>query len=140
MTEVEFHTGVSDKLSFACRLLRKAAAKGARVIVHADAHTSADLDRALWVFDPLSFVPHARAGSKAPLETPVWIVQRLDDAPHHEVLVNLSTEVAEGFERFGRLIEVVGRDEPDVSAGRRRWRHYGSRGYAIKHHNAGADS
>jgi DNA polymerase-3 subunit chi len=132
MTDVEFHTGVSDKLGFACRLLRKAAARGARVVVHADARGAAALDKLLWTFDPLAFVPHARAGSKAPAATPIWIVERLADAPHHAVLVNLHEDVAEGFETFERLIEVVGGDE--VEAGRRRWRHYGARGYRIVHH------
>jgi DNA polymerase-3 subunit chi len=134
MTDVEFHTGVADKLGFACRLLRKAAARGARVVVRADARGAAALDKLLWTFDPLAFVPHARAGSKASSATPIWIVERLADAPHHDVLVNLGGDVAEGFETFGRLIEVVGGDE--VEAGRRRWRHYGARGYRIVHHAA----
>jgi DNA polymerase-3 subunit chi len=132
VTEVEFHTGVPDKLGFACRLLRKAQAKGARVVVHADAVQGVALDRALWTFDPLAFVPHARVGTSAPAATPIWIVERLADAPHHEVLLNLADEVAAGFETFTRLIEVVATDGAD--AGRRRWRHYDSRGYSIVHH------
>jgi DNA polymerase-3 subunit chi len=135
MTEVEFHTGVGDKLGFACRLLRKAAARGARVVVHATGAEAATLDRLLWTFDPLAFVPHARAGrGAAPAATPIWIVERLADAPHHEVLLNLADGVAEGFETFGRLIEVVGAD--DAEAGRQRWRHYSARGYRIVHHSA----
>lgn len=134
MTEVEFHTGVADRLGFACRLLRKAHAKGARVVVHATAAQAPALDRALWTFDPLAFVPHARAGAKAPAATPIWIVERLADAPHHEVLLNLADEVADGFETFARLIEVV--DAGGADAGRRRWRHYAARGYPIVHHAA----
>ncbi len=133
MTEVEFHTGVADRLGFACRLLRKAASRGAKVVVHAaGADDAAALDRALWTFDALAFVPHARAGSRAPAATPIWIVERLADAPHHEVLLNLSPQVADGFETFARLIEVVGHD--DAAAGRARWRHYAARGYPIVHH------
>ena len=134
MTEVEFHTGVGDKLGFACRLLRKAAVKGARVVVHAEAPQAATLDRLLWTFDPLAFVPHARSGTSAPAATPIWIAERLDDAPHHEVLLNLADGVADGFETFARLIEVVGIDDAD--AGRRRWAHYKQRGYPIVHHQA----
>lgn len=136
MTDVEFHTGVGDRLGFACRLLRKAFARGARVVVHADAADGAALDRALWTFDDLAFIPHARAGSAAPKATPIWIVERLADAPHHDVLLNLAPVVADGFETFARLIEVVGHD--DAAAGRERWRHYASRGYPIVHHNAAA--
>lgn len=136
MTEIEFHTGVSDPLAFACRLLRKAHAKGARVVVHTgDAAQAAALDRVLWTFDPLAFVPHARAGGSAPEATPIWIVERLGDVPHHDVLLNLADDVAEGFETFARLIEVVGADAAE--AGRRRWRHYSARGYPVVHHDAG---
>lgn len=141
MTEIEFHSGLDDPLGFCCRLLRKATGQGARVIVHADAEQAERLDRLLWVFDPLSFVPHARVdaarGAPAPAETPVWIVQRLSDAPHHEVLVNVAPDVAPGFESFARLIELVGTAPDDVDAGRRRWRHYGARGYALRHHGGG---
>jgi len=132
MTEVEFHTGIDDRQAFACRLLRKASAAGARVVVRADPEQAAALDSALWTFDALSFVPHARAGRSAPAATPIWIVEHLADAPHHEVLLNLGHDVADGFESFARLIEVV--TTQDAEAGRNRWRHYKSRGYSIRHH------
>jgi DNA polymerase-3 subunit chi len=136
VTEIEFHTRVADPLGFACRLLRKAHAKGARVVVHAgNAAQATALDRALWTFDPLAFVPHARAGTPAPAATPIWIVERLAEAPHHDVLLNLADDVAAGFETFARLIEVVGADAAE--AGRRRWRHYSARGYPVLHHHAG---
>ena len=45
------------------------------------------------------------------------------------MLLNLADGVAEGFETFARLIEVVSADGAD--AGRRRWRHYSARGYPI---------
>jgi DNA polymerase-3 subunit chi len=135
VTEIEFHTGVADPLAFACRLLRKAHAKGARIVVHADAARATALDRVLWTFDPLAFVPHARTGSRAPAATPIWIAERLADAPHHDVLLNLADDVADGFETFARLIEVVGRDAAE--AGRCRWRHYSARGYPVVHHKAG---
>ena len=51
MTEVEFHTGVADPLGFACRLLRKAYRRGARVLVTAPPERLAQLDRLLWTFD-----------------------------------------------------------------------------------------
>jgi DNA polymerase-3 subunit chi len=136
LTQIEFHTGVGDKLHYTCRLLRKAALRGAQVVVHADAAQARELDGTLWVFDPLAFVPHARAGAKAPAETPIWIVEQLADAPHHQVLLNLSPAVAAGFETFERLIELVGADDEDKQAGRRRWRHYQERGYAVVHREA----
>ena len=76
MTEVEFHTGVADAVSFTCRLLRKAYRAGARVLVTAPADMLAELDRALWTFEPHEFVPHVRmpgAAEALASRTPIWL-------------------------------------------------------------------
>ena len=134
MTDVEFHFNAPEKVGYACRLLRKAVAKGARVAVTGEAGTLKDLDVALWTFSPLEFVPHCHqeAASAAVLAaSPVVLAASAAAAPHHQVLVNLGEPVPEGFERFERLIEVVTQDEEDRQQARRRWKHYADRGYAI---------
>ena len=150
MTEINFHTGVPDVLGYACRLLRKAVKKGSRVAVCADAALLAQLDRALWTFDATDFTPPRRPAPGAPpparfAATPVWLLEGagagapLHDSPVHEVLVNLGPDAVPGFESFERVLELVGRDTDAVDAGRRRWRHYIERGYAIVHHQAKAE-
>ena len=139
MTEVSFHFNVPDRLSYACRLLRKATRTGARVVVTAPSATLAQIDRALWTFDPLDFVPHVRVapgGAVAPRlkDTPVWLVERTADAAHHDVLLNLGLEPPSGFESFGRVIEIVSADADERASGRERWKHYAGRGYEIKRH------
>ncbi len=139
MTEVSFHTGVPDPLGHACRLLRKAVRLGSRVAVTATTPALSELDRALWTFEPLEFIPHLmrRAGQPvAPRHavTPVWLVERAADAPHPDVLLNLGEAVPEGFERFARVIEVVGTAPEQVASGRARWKHYAGQGLAITHH------
>jgi DNA polymerase III subunit chi len=139
MTEVSFHTNVPHLLGYTCRLLRKASRQGAQVVVTAPPATLAALDTALWTFDPLDFVPHLlHAPGSAVAErlraTPVWLVQHAADAVSHEVLVNLGPVAPEGFESFARVIEIVSTDDDARTAGRQRWKHYASRGYAIKHH------
>jgi DNA polymerase-3 subunit chi len=143
MTEVSFHTKVADPLGYACRLLRKAVRKGAQVAVTADAETLRQLDRALWSFDPLDFVPHAtlRAGESVPprlQRTPIWLLTPGATAPVHDVLVNLGTDLAPGFETFKRVVEVVGNGPTETQAARQRWRHYKERGYDVAHHEASA--
>lgn len=138
LEEVEFHTGVADRLAFACRLLRKAYRKGARVVVTARAADLAALDRALWTFDERDFVPHLRLGTGAPAHagrTPIWLVdgEPPDDAP--DVLVNLGAEAPTQPGRYRRIIEIV--DSDDAEAGRRRWRHYKAQGLEVRHHAAG---
>ena len=143
MTEITFHFNVPDRTAYACRLLRKASRSGARVAVTAGADVLAELDRALWAFDPVEFVPHARLVSgQAPSErlapTPIWLVDDPAGAPRHEVLVNLGDASPAGFESYARLIEIVSTADEDRAAARRRWRHYADRGYPIERHEVAA--
>jgi len=145
VTEVSFHFNVADSLSYACRLLRKATRKGAKVAVVAPAPTLAALDRALWTFDPLEFCPHVRlAAGAAPAvrlrPTPIWLLDRAADAPDRDVLLNLGPQVPEGFESFKRIVEIVATGDADRTAGRERWKHYASRGYAITRHEVTDDA
>jgi DNA polymerase-3 subunit chi len=138
MTGVEFHFNAPDKVGYACRLLRKAVAKGARLVVTGEPALLRELDTALWTFAPLEFVPHcygSAAGSTVLAASPVVLSDAAHAAPHQEVLVNLGPAVPEGFERFERLIEVVTANEDDRVQGRRRWKHYADRGYAIQKHD-----
>lgn len=142
MTAVAFHFGMADRLGYACRLLRKASRSGARLAVTAAPATLEQLDRQLWLFDPLEFVPHwrgPRVGALAPrlAATPVLLLQDLAGAAAScSVLVNLDDEVPEGFDAFGRVIEVVGADEDARALARQRWRHYAARGLSIERHEA----
>lgn len=144
MTEVSFHFNVPDRLGYACRLLRKAVRRSAKVVVSAPEAVLTQFDRQLWVFEPLEFIPHVHAKAGKPLaprlgRTPVWLAQHVDAAPHHEVLVNLGEELVPGFERFTRVIELVGRDEGGRLAARARWKHYADRGYAITRHDVAVE-
>jgi DNA polymerase-3 subunit chi len=134
MTEVTFHFNAPDKLGYACRLLRKAVARGAQVVVTGEPAQLRELDVALWTFAPLEFVPHCQ-GSAAPgllAASPVVLADLPRVVPHRQVLVNLGGSVPDGFEAFERLIEVVTVQQDDREQARQRWKHYADRGYAIK--------
>jgi DNA polymerase III subunit chi len=127
--KVEFHSGVAEPLGHTCRLLRKAHAAGARVVVHGPGALLNQLDQALWTFDALSFVPHVRlhAGTQPSAQqarTPTWLVDDVNSVAERDVLVNLGSDMVEGWDTFARVIEVVAADEPAVQAGRQRWRRY----------------
>jgi DNA polymerase-3 subunit chi len=138
MTGVEFHFNAPDKVGYACRLLRKAVGKGAKLVVTAEPELLRELDTALWTFSPLEFIPHCYGPSATPgvrAASPVVLAESAQAAPHQQVLVNLGAAVPEGFERFERLIEVVTLGEQDRQQARRRWKHYADRGYAISRHD-----
>lgn len=137
MTEIAFHFNLPDKTGYVCRLLRKAVAHGARVAVNGDQPLMAELDKVLWSFSATDFVPHCWAGSDPAIVdgSPVVLGVEANAAPHHDVLLNLSDAVPVGFERFNRVIEVVGDGAQDRSMSRRRWKHYQDRGYSIVRHD-----
>jgi len=141
MTEVAFHFNVPDKLGYACRLLRKAAGSGAKVVVTGEADLLRALDTELWTFSALEFLPHCHAASadaQVLAASPIVLADAPRATPHQEVLVNLGTRIPDGFERFERLIEVVTQDDEDRQQARARWKHYADRGYAIKRHDLAA--
>lgn len=140
MTEVSFHFNVPDKLRHACLLLRKAHHAGHAMGVVGPAAELRALDSALWAVSALDFVPHCTTQAPAQVLARTAIVLALDCGAiaHSHMLLQLGEVVPEGFERFERLIEIVGLDEPDRQHARRRWRYYADRGYAMKRWDATA--
>jgi DNA polymerase-3 subunit chi len=137
MTDVAFHFNAPDRLAYCCRLLRKAVAGGARVVVTGSPETLAQLDELLWTFSPTDFVPHCQIDSEADLvaASPVILALMIESAPHQQVLVNLGQSVPDGFERFERVIEIVGLEDDERQFARARWKHYTERGHAITRHD-----
>lgn len=141
MTEVEFHFNAGDKLSYSCRLLRKAWAAGFRTVLVAEPMMLSQLDQMLWTFSAPEFLPHCRSDADPATVaiTPILLTSSLAEPGlqdgAHSVLVNLGQSVPSGFERFDRFIEVVTSAEDDRLDARKRWAHYKDRGYALKRHD-----
>jgi DNA polymerase-3 subunit chi len=139
VTDIEFRIDLPDKLDYAYRLARKYALSGqAQLVMSADAATLDALDAALWDRVPAEFLPHCKADAPEAVRrrSSVVLAEAVDGALPHGVLLNLGDSVPVGFERFERLIELVGTAEDDRAAGRERWRHYKNRGYALRHQSA----
>jgi DNA polymerase-3 subunit chi len=139
MTRIDFHTNITDKLSYACRLARKAYGARARLVLLAeDAAQAAALDQALWSLSETDFLPHVMAGDALAAQTPI-IVTASEDAelPHHEMLINLTRRTPAGFERFQRVFEIISTDEDDAAAGRKRYVAYKQQSYPLTHFVAG---
>ena len=140
MTEIAFHFNTPDKLNYACRLLRKAFSSGAKVMVWAEPQTLQELDKALWELGASDFVAHCM------IDAPEFVVARspivltsdvsaLNALPHHEVLLSLGQTLANGFEKFERVIELVSTQDEDRVNARKRWKIYQERGYSMKRHD-----
>ncbi len=137
MTDIKFHIDVPERLTYGVRVVRKSLALGARLCVVAGNDDAQALSQYLWSVRPTEFIPHALAGhtqASTVAASQVVIATSLSELAHHDVLLNLLPEVPAGFERFSRLIELVGQDETDRLSARQRWKHYQSRGYPITTH------
>ncbi len=140
--QVDFHTGLSDKLGHACRLVRKAYRAGHRVVVTGTPDQLARLDAQLWVFEVGEFIPHARLRRGQPIPprlavTPVWLADEAADTGIDDVLVNLGPASVAAASKFQRVIELVADDADDVAEGRHRWREFVAAGLLPSQHKAG---
>ncbi len=138
MTRIDFHFNAPDKLSYGCRLLRKIHRAGQRAVVYAPPAVLSELDRELWTFSALDFIPHVPAIDPLAANTPILLCSEPVDTPHSDVLVNLAAQTPSFFSRFERLIEVVTVADADRSAARERWRFYKERGYPLTSFDLGA--
>jgi DNA polymerase-3 subunit chi len=142
VTEIDVHYNAADKLHHACRLLRKAVlGADAQVVVQGPDELLDALDDALWRFSPADFIAHCKADAPVHVRGRSAVLLGLaegESPAHRQVMLNLGLPLPQGFERFDRLIDVVGLDDEERSAGRNRWRHYSDRGYAITRHDVGA--
>jgi DNA polymerase-3 subunit chi len=138
MTRVDFHFNVSDKIDYACRLIRKIRRADQKAVVFCDDEARLrELDAALWNFAPLEFIPHLPDTDPLAARTPVLLTRSVADMPHHEVLVNLGGSLPPFFTRFERLVEVVGAEDDDRAQARQRYRYYKDRGYPLVTHEVG---
>ena len=143
MTSIDFYFNAEDRLQVACRLAGKAVSRGKRLLIYApEAETASRIDRMLWTWPAIGFVPHCMAHDRLAAETPVLIAAGEDAPEGCDVLLNLGAACPPHFARFERLLEVVGGADEEKAAGRERYKFYRDRGYAIAHHDlarAGAD-
>ena len=144
MPEVKFHFNVADRSDYVCRLLRKASRQGASVVVTGPAAVLVRIDRALWTFDALEFIPHVllRPGEPVPERlrvTKIWLSEDSVASGCNDVLLSLNAQAVEppaGFEQLARVIEIVSPDANERLAARQRWKHYTGHGCTVAGHEA----
>ncbi|MES2316286.1 MAG: DNA polymerase III subunit chi [Pseudomonadota bacterium] len=135
MTRIDFHTNISDKVGYTCRLARKAyGARGKLVLLAEDAQQAEALNAGLWTVGETDFLPHAMAGEALAAQSPIIVALSLEDEfPHYDMLVNLRRDTPARFERFQRVFEIISTDEDDAAAGRKRYVAYKQQSYPLTH-------
>ncbi|HXL74843.1 MAG TPA: DNA polymerase III subunit chi [Burkholderiales bacterium] len=136
MTSIDFYFNAEDRLQVACRLAGKALARGQRMLIYAPEHDTVQrIDKMLWTWPAIGFVPHCAAHDALAAETPVLIASGDEAPPGCDLLLNLAAECPPHFARFERLLEIVAVDDDARQAGRSRYRYYLDRGYQIANHD-----
>ncbi len=136
MTSIDFYFNADDRLQVACRLAGKAYAQKKKLLIYAPASgTARRIDTLLWTWQQLSFIPHCLASDPLAASTPVLITAGTPEPPESDVLLNLADDCPPFFERYERLLEIVGQDDAGRSLGRERFKFYKERGYAIGTHD-----
>ncbi len=137
MTQVTFHVNAPDPMAYACRLLRKAAGQGAKVVVTGQPETLDRLDVALWTFTALEFLPHCRSDAAPGMlqASPVVLAGVDQPLPQAPVLLHLGGPTPAAIGDFEKIIEIVGQGEPDRLDARLRWKQYAALGHQMAHHD-----
>jgi DNA polymerase-3 subunit chi len=135
--DVAFHFNAPDRIGYACRLLRKAYLRKARLIVWVASGDLDRLDAALWTMAAGEFVPHCRSDAPELVTTrsPIQIGQALPRNRSDLILVNLRQDMPDDPAAFSRVFEVVTLDEADRVAARERWRQYRALGLEPQRHD-----
>ena len=141
MTRIEFYFNVANKHELIENLVQLALAKRRQItILTGDEQASANISAYLWQNKPSSFLPNIPIDApnlnqenliKA-ATTPVVIGSHSKALLKDDLLINLTTGEPIFFSRFTQLIEIIGLDSEDKSAGRQRYKFYRDRGYEIK--------
>ena len=139
MTTIDFYFNAQDPLQVACRLAAKAVSQKKRMVIYApDADTAGRIDKMLWTWQAIGFLPHCAVNDELAADTPVLIASGEETPAGCELILNLSTQAPPHFARFERLLEVVPAGEAERAAGRERYRFYLERGYKIANHDLAA--
>lgn len=139
---IDFHSNVADRLSYCCRLIRKAYQTNCHVTVfHPDSRQLRVLDEALWTISEQEFIAHAGAESPQARHSSVLLTAAEPfpvQTDKTRILLNLSQHTPQQFALFERMIEIVSRTEDDIQAGRQRYRSYQQSGHELHHFQANA--
>lgn len=146
MARIDFHSNVSDKLQYACRLTRKiwsvtpVGHPMRNIVIVGERSDLQALDELLWTFSAVDFLPHVFIDDESAIESPLVLSEdfsspALSHLPHADVLIHLGMrmpkDVAALTNRFPRIIEVVSINEAERLAGRERYKAYRALGHEL---------
>ena len=125
MTEISFYHLERTPLKSALpKILEKAHAAGMRTVVIAGSEESvADLNTALWTYDPDSFLPHGSAEDGPAADQPIYLTVHDENPNAASVLALVDGSDVDDYSSFDRVLDLFdGHDQEAVRAARQRWK------------------
>lgn len=153
MTQIDFYVLSQEtaiaRFHYACRLAEKALNQGHHIAVTLDDKEQAQtLSDYLWSFKPESFLPHSLQDTETPSnnqqvadhkgkQAPIALLWSEDNESYHDILINLSNKIPNGFSRYQRAFEIVIQEDSCLKTTRSHFQFYRERGYPLKSHTVG---
>lgn len=119
---------------FACRLLEKIYKTAAKAFVVFNAmHDCEMLNKTLWTFNDISFIPHCLATAAEAAETPIQLGLQ-SQLNNYALVLNLSNETLINIPGLERIIEIVPNDSEWRQISRVKYSAYKQQDYDLQTH------
>ena len=126
-----------DRLRLVCRRAQMCYKDGASVAVRvASGEDAEQLDKMMWTFQDISFIPHVRSGeAEQPVLEPVIIYSAGEAVGEADVLIEAAEgEPGDHFRQFAHVFDFAEvYDEALKEASRRRYKAYQQAGYRMRY-------
>ena len=135
MTQINFYHLTNSPLERALpHLLAKAHEAGKRVLVKvSDEARMASLDKSLWTYAALAFLPHAGENHPEPDKQPILL--SLSGENKNGADIYCITDGSPAPEGYDRVIDMFnGQDNASLTAARERWKGYNNDGAELKYY------
>lgn len=118
---------------YACRLIEKAYNNKRKVYIHTVNFDEAQLlDKQIWTFRDISFIPHEIYNTNVNATNPPPIVIGYNATPnateYNDVLINFALEIPKFYNQFQHIIEVVPNEDNLRASARKRYQYYQKQG------------
>ena len=125
----------NDYMHFACRLIEKAYKEKHTVFVLTQNIQQAEqLDKQLWTFKDISFIPHHLSHDKENHTTPISIGDSIEQAKQQDILLLLTPESTDKIKGFARVMLVVPNETDWKNKSRALYGEFKSMAYDISTH------
>lgn len=115
-----------DPITVACDFAKQAFLEKHKLLIVCNTLLDAQaIDKKLWVFSDVSFIPHALAENEQAIHAPIVIDHQFEATSHdYQWLINLSDKIPADHRKFERIIEFVPSDGAKRQISRAHYKHY----------------